>query len=367
VEPFVIKSGDTGEPLRVQLLSNGEPVPNLGDADEVRLRTRAVEGGPILVDALMTLEDEATALVEYQWVDGETDTVGDFYGEIIVIWGAGEQTFPEDGYIEIRVEPSLDATSSSLPALPATCWPVDESVCPDFAEYSASVRAAAKAYAGESMRMLTGFRLGGCSITVRPCSISCAADYFGPGWNPHISVSGAWINGCCAGDTCGHLGAAKVALPGPVGEVTEVLIDGVALDSSLYRVDNGDELIRLDGQPWPTLQDMLLAPTEAGTFAVTYLKGVPVDGLGARAAGILACEFGRALSGLNCALPTSVTSITRQGVSMTIEAGAFPGGVTGLREVDTYIERWNPGHLRAPTRIWSPDLVSPRTTTWVSP
>jgi hypothetical protein len=177
-------------------------------------------------------------------------------------------------------------------------------------------------------------------------------------------VSGAWVNGCCDNQDCGHLGTAKIVLPGPVGEVTEVLIDGAALDSSLYRVDNGDELIRLDGEPWPTLQDMLLAPTEAGTFAVTYLKGVPVDGLGARAAGILACEFGRALSGLNCALPTSVTSITRQGVSMTLEAGAFPGGVTGIREVDVYIERWNPGHLRAPVKIWSPDLVTPRVTTW---
>jgi hypothetical protein len=90
-----------------------------------------------------------------------------------------------------------------------------------------------------------------------------------------------------------------------------VLVDGVAVDPTLYRVDNGDELVRLDGEAWPTTQDMLLDPDQPGTFAVTYLHGVPVDGLGARAAGVLACEFAQAIQGLNCALPPTVTSINR--------------------------------------------------------
>jgi hypothetical protein len=225
---------------------------------------------------------------------------------------------------------------------------------------------AAVAYATQSLRTLTGFRVGGCPITVRPCSISCftASGLYSSGWTPYINIYGNWVNGCCGDTDCGHLGTAKIVLPGPVGEVVEILIDGVALDPDLYRVDNGDELIRLDGQPWPAVQDMLLTPDDVGTFAVTYLRGTPVDGLGARVAGILACEFAQAIQGLNCALPANVTSITRQGVSMEIGVGVFPGGVTGIREVDAYIERWNPGHLRAPVKIWSPDLRNPRVQTW---
>jgi hypothetical protein len=371
VDTFEIKSGDVEPPLDVTLLSDTEPV-DLSGIVGVRLRTRATEGGPILIDSPMTVVDAANGLVRYEWQAGDTDVVGEFYAEYVVTWTEGEQTFPDDGYHLIDVNPGLDATTSDLPALPDSCWPVDESACPEFSDYSPHIKALAKAYAGESLRLLTGFRVGGCPITVRPCSIACVSTssawfQYGAGWAPYINSAGVWVNGCCGANDCGHLGTAAITLPGPVGEVTEVLVDGVVVDPSLYRVDNGSQLIRLDGNPWPTTQDMLLAPTEAGTFAVTYLRGVPVDGMGARAAGVLACEFGRALSGLNCALPTSVTSITRQGVSMTLEVGAFPGGVTGIREVDIYIERWNPGHLRAATKIWSPDLVNPRATTWVSP
>jgi hypothetical protein len=256
--------------------------------------------------------------------------------------------------------------SDALPALPDECWPVDTTVCSNWNDLSTQIQDTAVAYAGQALRLLTGFRVGGCPVTVRPCSIACASSYggFGPGWSPYISPSGAWVNGCCSATDCGHLGTAKVVLPGPIGEITEVLIDGAALDPTLYRVDNGDELVRLDGEPWPTTQNMLLDSDQPGTFAVTYLHGVPVDGLGARAAGVLACEFAQAIQGLNCALPPTVTSITRQGVSMTLEAGVFPGGVTGIREVDMYIERWNPGHLRSATKVWSPDLVNPRVTTW---
>jgi hypothetical protein len=259
--------------------------------------------------------------------------------------------------------------SDALPALPDECWPVDTTVCTGWDDLSAQIQDTATAYAGQALRLLTGFRVGGCSITVRPCSRPCveasAGWYgFGVGFRPYINGLGEWVNSCGCITSCNHLGAASITLPGTVGQVDEVLIDGVAVDPADYRVDNGNQLVRVDGQFWPTTQDMLLAPTEVGTFAITYLNGIPVDGLGARAAGVLACEFAQAIQGLNCALPPTVTSIARQGVSMTLEAGVFPGGVTGIREVDMYIERWNPGHLRSATRVWSPDLVNPRVTTW---
>jgi hypothetical protein len=129
-------------------------------------------------------------------------------------------------------------------------------------------------------------------------------------------------------------------------------VDGVVLDESEYFLD-GSTLVRVGGE-WPVTQNMDLPDTEVGTFSVTYLNSFPVDGLGAYAAGILACEYAKACSGGKCKLPSGVTEITRAGVTMTITSGAFPGGLTGIREVDAYIMAWNPTHLRSKPTVWSP-------------
>jgi hypothetical protein len=50
-----------------------------------------------------------------------------------------------------------------------------------------------------------------------------------------------------------------------------------------------------------------------------------------------------------------VTSVVRQGVSYEIAAGSFPGGATGIREVDTWIARYNPSHLLMQPAVWTPD------------
>jgi hypothetical protein len=252
---------------------------------------------------------------------------------------------------------------------PCNDWPVDQGCCDNWADYSPEVQQRAIALATTSLRMLSGYRVGGCPVTVRPCSRPCVESSgawyaFGGGFRPYINGLGEWVNSCGCITSCSHLGAASITLPGTVGRVDEVLIDGEVVDPAEYRVDNGNQLVRVNGEFWPTTQDMVLAPTEVGTFAITYLNGIPVDEIGSYAAGVLACEFAKACSGLNCRLPANVTSITRQGVSMEIGAGIFPGGLTGIREVDIFIERWNPGHLKAATRIWSPDLGSNRVTTW---
>lgn len=257
--------------------------------------------------------------------------------------------------------------SDALPALPDECWPVDDTVCAGVDDLPDGTWDVAVALAAQSLRMLTGYRVGGCPVTVRPCSNACVATSsawysWGTGWMPYVNGLGQWVNGCCGASACDHLGAAMIVLPGPVGAIEEILIDGEVVEADTYRVDNGNELVRLDGAVWPTIQDMTLGPDEVGAFAVTYLRGVAVDGLGARAAGLLACEFSKALTGQKCKLPAGVTSISRQGVTMEILPGAFPGGRTGVQEVDLFVQRWNPNALKAPTTVWSPDVGHARTT-----
>jgi hypothetical protein len=272
-----------------------------------------------------------------------------------------------------------------VPALPDFCWPVDTACVDDWDAltdpsdessdpvYTDAQKARAVALAGQVLRMLTGYRVGGCPITVRPCRAGWHQQTYGARpvggryggsfstpWVP-VSLGGEWLNiGCGCGAVCGCGGLAEVQLLGIVGDVTEVKIDGAVLTSTKYRLDAGGRLVRIDGGRWPTTQDMDAADTEAGTWSVTYTPGAAVDGLGAYAAGVLAGQFVRACSGGRCDLPDTVTQIVRQGITLTLGTGVFPDGKTGIREVDTYIATWNPYGHAVPPLAYSPDLPQHR-------
>jgi len=251
-------------------------------------------------------------------------------------------------------------------------WPVD-SAC-FTAEWDAldpAVQDRAILLASETLRRLTGYRVGGCPITVRPCKATCANTMVLPAyWNtggafhPHISAGGYWVNSCgCSGD-CSCEALCEVTLPAPVGEIYTVKLNGGIVVADQYRVD-GNRLVWVGDQtgdcPWPVCQDLAAADDQPNTFSVTYLNSWPVDALGAYAGGVLAMEFARACTGNSkCRFPATVTSVTRQGVSFEVVAGSFPEGFTGIREVDAYIAIWNPNHVRQPPRVWSPDIHSPR-------
>lgn len=268
---------------------------------------------------------------------------------------------------------------SVLPLAPDSCWPVDTTCTPGWdaydvepdpnavpptvgvPRYSPAEKALAVSLAGQTMRMLTGYRVGGCPVTVRPCRAGCSEKTWRPytatPWFP-VSLGGNWLNIGC-GSTCSAL--AEVHLGGSASAVTSVVVDGVVLSPSAYRLDPGGHLVRTDGGLWPTTQDLTLPSTAPGTWAVTYVPGVVVDGLGAAAAGALAGEYVKACTGdEECVLPMGVTQVVRNGVSLSITPGLFPEGQTGLAVVDTYVRRWNPHGLQSPPTVWSPDIRRPR-------
>jgi hypothetical protein len=276
--------------------------------------------------------------------------------------------------------------SETVPALPGLCWPVDWGCVPDdeLAEIDEKVKARAEALAAQTLRALTAYQVGGCPIWVRPCAAGCgpagsfiAAPLLGGNagalgapvgpWWPHIE-NGSWVNTWCG---CGAQGCScttvpEVVLPGPVGGIEKVLIDGAELDPAAYRVDQGNRLVRTDGGTWPRCQDMTAAPDADGAFAVLYVHGYPVDGLGSWVAGVLAHEFALACTGGKCKLPAGVTSIARQGVTLDIPTGLFESGLTGITEVDAWVRAWNPYHLITPPTVWAPGMPESRarTTTW---
>ena len=229
-------------------------------------------------------------------------------------------------------------------------------------ELDPGMKARSEALAWLSVQRLTGYRLSLCPTVLRPCAKKCNPDIWieagvDGGFQPYIS-GGKWYNACGCGqrDSCGCGAINEIVLPvGSVGGPVVVRIGGATLNPSAYRVDNGNRLVRQDGQPWPLCQDMNLPDGAEGTFSVEYYPGVGPDSALSYAAGLLAVEFYKACSGNECALPSGVANVTRQGISFQIPAGIFEDGRSGIREVDLIISSYNPHRLVTPSRILSPD------------
>jgi hypothetical protein len=246
-------------------------------------------------------------------------------------------------------------------------WPLafvcEPESCPHFDQLPPDLQDTVEALATTWLWLHTGQRFGNCDVTVRPCNVSPGCwDY---GLPYPVRVDGQWYNLCGHSmNQCTCQALPEVPLPGPVLSVTEVKVDGVVVPAADYRIDNRRWLVRTDGARWPTTQDLALADTEPGTWAVTYTPGEATPAGGELAAGSLACQLARQCTGQKCDLPTNWANITRQGVSLnakTVEA--MTPKRTGIFLIDTWVDSVN-----APVAtVRSPDVVLPRVTTWVAP
>lgn len=233
-------------------------------------------------------------------------------------------------------------------------WPVEEG-CVDLSGYDAAVLDRAAILATSALRALTLGRVGGCPRTIRPCSERCMSS--GSVVSPYLWAGQWYNNGCvCPSTGCSCTALSETILPMPVGSVVEVRVDGVVLDPTAYRLDDGNRLLRTDGGSWPTCQDMNAAADEPGAFAVTYWTGHPIDRTGMVAMAHMVAEFAKACEGKKCRLPSNVTNISRQGVTMDLSADLFPSQRTGIMEVDLFVSRWNPYSLRTAPRVLSPEV-----------
>ena len=226
-------------------------------------------------------------------------------------------------------------------------------------------RQAAIDAATEVLWALSGRRYGECEATVRPCrpaSIAALGDV-GHGWRPAL-IDGQWWNVCGHRSSCFCGDVDELQLPHvPVLEVTSVDVDGVALvEGTDWRLDARSRLVRLDGERWPVCQDLTAAPGDPGAFTVTYTYGTPVPTLGKQATVELACELVKSAVGKPCRLPQRVTSLTRQGVSMTFldPQDFLTEGRTGLYVCDLWLATVNPDRITTPPSVWSPDVPMAR-------
>lgn len=255
--------------------------------------------------------------------------------------------------------------------------PVDPDDLTDEEALAAQEVELALARAWTTLQVLTAGALAICPVTVRPCRQDCLtpnALYWrapvtgsvptsSPFW-PSVT-DGVWTNIWCGhrGD-CGCSTIRQIRLPGPVGEIVEVMIDGEVVDAEAYRVDNNAHLVRQDGDEWPVCQDFNLPADEVGTWSVTYYRGAAADITVRAAAGILADEWLKAAQNQECRLPSGTTGVVRQGVQFEIEKDMFENGLTGIPEVDQVTARFNPYRRKSPAVFFNPDAKVARQTTF---
>ncbi len=105
---FRIKTNDTGPVLSVTLTdANGSGIGLAGAS--ARFHMKAFGADSLKIDAPATITDDDDGLVRYDWVAGDTDTAGTYYGEVEVTYGdATVETFPNNGYFTIIIKEDLD-------------------------------------------------------------------------------------------------------------------------------------------------------------------------------------------------------------------------------------------------------------------
>lgn len=225
--------------------------------------------------------------------------------------------------------------------------------------------------ASDLLYALSGRRWPGTAVArARPVRGGCACWgvqlLVGPGVDAPAVIYGGgnplwdgrrW-HGADALGSCGWVPAVELSGSGPFN-VTEVTIGGVVVDPATYHLD-GEYLIRHDGGAWPWCQDMTRPPGDPGTFVITYEYGHAAPPSGVAAANQLACELLKASLGKACALPSGVTRVTRQGVTIERQVAARWGmGRTGLALVDVFLDTTNPNRLARRASVWSPDVPQP--------
>lgn len=224
--------------------------------------------------------------------------------------------------------------------------------------------------ASEVLYRLTGQQYPGvCEETVRPCGTQGSGLVMGDWrWQTQlpfrpVRLNGqTWNIGACSGchwRQCGCGGYPAVNLGRQdVQSVTEVQVNTETLDPSAYRLDSAQWLVRLDGDAWPCCQDMTAEPGTDGAFVIDIEYGAPVPQALKNAAASYAAELILACTGDKaCRLPSRITSIVRQGIS--VDTLVITEGGTGLHDVDTVVNAFNPnGHIIPPS-VWSPETVAP--------
>lgn len=245
--------------------------------------------------------------------------------------------------------------------------------CPGWDSFTPQQQARGIRIATALMWAATGRQFGQCEISVQPCRPPdigrsyrvypvLLGDGFGS-FHPFLK-DGQWFNPGAAACGCCTTGC-QIPLQGPTSTdaIVEVVVDGVVVPPSAYMVMDNFQLVRIDGDCFPTCVNF--SQQDPPAFEVTYKRGTPVPQVVLDAAGQVACESAKACAGGECVLPSNVASLSRPGVEFKVaEVDVTTDRLsTGIREADRIIQLYNPYGRVQRTRIFGPDVHYPRMVT----
>jgi hypothetical protein len=106
-----MKQGDALPSLRVTLQdADGNAVDLTGAAVVFTMVPEQAPPGaePIIDRRPCVIDDDATSgRVRYDWLPADTTTAGVFWGEFTATWEAGQESFPNDSYLTLRIVDQL--------------------------------------------------------------------------------------------------------------------------------------------------------------------------------------------------------------------------------------------------------------------
>jgi hypothetical protein len=189
----------------------------------------------------------------------------------------------------------------------------------------------------EVVDRLSHRRFGGpCMYEVRPCPPTCC------------NCARA---ACCCGWERLNL---QTWLPRRLRAIDKIVVNCAAFDGEVpedeYWLANGRYLTPKRGGslwPWPP-QDLNTVPGDPGTWYIWAVAGDGPNQAILQAAAEVACQLWDVCNGRPCDVPTNAVSVSRDGVTVTLETGM----IAGLPMVRTVKDLY--GARRRPQRIWDP-------------
>jgi len=112
-DEFKIRQDNTQFSIVSTLEDSEHKIVDLTSAQSVFFRMSPIGGGAAKVDSVASIVGNKTdGVVQYDWLDGDTDTAGSFLGSWRVMWNSPDdfQDFPNGGYILVTITPAVDTT-----------------------------------------------------------------------------------------------------------------------------------------------------------------------------------------------------------------------------------------------------------------
>lgn len=218
-------------------------------------------------------------------------------------------------------------------------WPVDAESCgladldPETPVFLDSV-----ATASSIMTRLSAFTIGVCETEIRPLNLC-----------PECRT---W---CCGGTDAIYLVGPNAM---PVWDVARVRLGADEYESTSWRFDRDSRMLyRVPPEVWPRKDEKWSEAGEGDAFVVDAEIGTPPDAWALDVAARLTKELYLSCTGAKCRLPSNVTQVTSQGITVRLRDDEVN---TFIPELGAWVHAVNPHGARLPAAVFSPDLAAAR-------